>query len=193
MSDTTGGPATQAVTDPQPQAGTSPSSEREGAQAASDAGAAAAGGTEDLATAIRERDDARREAARHRAELRRLKDADLSETERLGRELAELRAERDELVRSERERALRYASLEAATRLGFRDPELAVRLLDRDAVETRDDGTPRNVERLLADVLERAPYLGRAGTGGDFGGGPRGQAPAGSDMNSLIRRAAGRT
>jgi len=47
MSDTTGGPATQAVTDPQPQAGTSPSSEREGAQAASDAGAAAAGGTAD--------------------------------------------------------------------------------------------------------------------------------------------------
>ena len=40
---------------------------------------------------------------------------------------------------------------------------------------------------------EAAPYLGRPGASADFGGGQRGTAPAGTDMNHLIRRAAGRT
>ncbi len=44
-----------------------------------------------------------------------------------------------------------------------------------------------------ADVLTRSPYLGRPGAGADFGGGQRGAGPSGTDMNSLIRRAAGRT
>ena len=61
------------------------------------------------------------------------------------------------------------------------------------AVEFRDDGTPKDVERLLADVLTRSPYLARPGAAADFGGGVRGSGPSGTDMNRLIRRAAGRT
>ena len=107
--------------------------------------------------------------------------------------MTELEQERAESAARDRERAIRLAALEAAARLGFRDPDLAVRLVDPASVEFRDDGTPKDVERLLADVLARSPYLARPGASADFGGGVRGSGPSGTDMNRLIRRAAGRT
>jgi hypothetical protein len=147
----------------------------------------------DPAALQRELAEARREAARYRTDLRKVTDAQLTESERLQRRVTELEAERAESAARDRERAIRLAALEAAAKLGFRDPDLAVRLVDPAAVEVSDDGTPKNVERLLTDVLTRSPYLARPGTSADFGGGVRGSAPAGTDMNRLIRRAAGRT
>ena len=175
-----------------PQAGTTTSESTTQAQAA-------AGTTDqpstttDVTVLQRELAEARREAAKHRTDLRKVTDAQLSETERLQRRVTELEAEREAIASREKERAVRFAALEAAAKLGFRDPDLAVRLIDPAAVETKDDGTPKNVERLLAEVLARSPYLGRPGASADFGGGQRRTAPAGTDMNSLIRRAAGRT
>jgi hypothetical protein len=189
MSDSTGATNGQEP-GAQPQAGTTLESTTQ-AQAA--AGTSDPSTTVDVAVLQRELAEARREAAKHRTDLRKLTDAQLSESERLQRRVAELEQERDVSQARDRERAIRLAALEAAARLGFRDPDLAVRLIDPSAVETKDDGTPKNVERLLADVLARSPYLGRSGIAPDFGGGQRGQAPAGTDMNSLIRRAAGRT
>jgi hypothetical protein len=160
---------------------------------------AAAGTTDPISTTVdvavlqRELAEARREAAKHRTDLRRVTDAQLSEAERLQRRVTELEAEREQVLAREKDRAIRYAALEAAAKLGFRDPDLAIRLIDPSAVETKDDGTPKNVERLLADVLARSPYLGRTGVASDFGGGQRGASASGTDMNSLIRRAAGRT
>jgi hypothetical protein len=173
----------------QPQAGTTLESQMQ-AQAA--AGTPETTTTVDVVVLQRELAEARREAAKHRTDLRKLTDAQLSETERLQRRLTELEAEREATAAREQERAVRFPALEAAARLGFRDPDLAVRLIDRDAVEVRDDGTPKNVEKLLAELLAKAPYLGRSGGNADFGGGNRGAVPPGSDMNSLIRRAAGR-
>ena len=141
----------------------------------------------------RELAEARREAAKYRTDLRKVTDAQLTESERLQRRVTELEQEREATSVRDRERAIRLAALEAAARLGFRDPDLAVRLVDPTAVEVSDDGTPKNVERLLADVLARSPYLARPGASADFGGGTRGAGPAGTDMNHLIRRAAGRT
>jgi len=149
--------------------------------------------TVDVAVLQRELAEARREAAKHRTDLRKVTDAQLSETERLQRRVTELEAEREAITTRDRERAIRLSALEAAARLGFRDPDLAVRLVDPTVVELKDDGTPKNVERLLAEVLSRSPYLARPGAAADFGGGQRGAGPAGTDMNSLIRRAAGRT
>ena len=77
--------------------------------------------------------------------------------------MTELEQERAESAARDRERAIRLAALEAAAKLGFRDPDLAVRLVDPASVEFRDDGTPKDVERLLADVLARSPYLARPG------------------------------
>ncbi len=190
MSDTTGATNGQEPGAP-PQAGTTTSESTTQAQAA-------AGTTDqstttvDVAVLQRELAEARREAAKHRTDLRRATDSQLSEAERLQRRVTELEAEREQVLARERGRSIRYAAIDAASKLGFRDPDLAVRLLDPSAVEVKDDGTPKNVEKLLSEVLARSPYLGRTGIAPDFGGGQRGSAPAGSDMNSLIRRAAGR-
>jgi hypothetical protein len=189
MSDSTGATNGQEPGAP-PQAGTTTSESTTQAQAA--AGTTDQPTTTDVAVLQRELAEARREAAKHRTDLRKVTDAQLTETERLQRRVTELEAEREAIASREKERAVRFAVLEAATKLGFRDPDLAVRLIDPAAVETKDDGTPKNVERLLAEVLARSPYLGRTGIAPDFGGGQRGTAPTGTDMNSLIRRAAGR-
>ena len=149
--------------------------------------------TIDAGSLQRELAEARREAAKYRTDLRKVTDAQLSESERLQRRVTELETEREAISVRDHERAIRLAALEAAAKLGFRDPDLAVRLVDPSAVEVSDDGSPKNVERLLADVLTRSPYLARPGASADFGGGVRGSGPSGTDMNRLIRRAAGRT
>jgi hypothetical protein len=190
MSDTTSATSGQEP-GAQPQAGTIHPESTTQAQAA--AGTTDQPTTVDVAVLQRELAEARREAAKHRTDLRKVTDAQLSESERLQRRVTELEAEREAIASRDRERAIRLAALEAAARLGFRDPDLAVRLVDPSAVDLSDDGTPKNVERLLAEVIARSPYLGRPGASADFGGGQRGTGPSGTDMNSLIRRAAGRT
>jgi hypothetical protein len=83
------------------------------------------------------------------------------------------------------------ATVEAATRLGFRSPDVAYRLIDRAEIEFAEDGSPKNIEKLLKAVLEREPYLAKPTGSGDFGGGNRGPTPSGQpDMNTLLRRAA---
>ena len=179
MPETVSAPEAQVAEGAQPQEGTT--------------SAQAAEPVIDPAALQRELAEARREAAKYRTDLRKVTDAQLSESERLQRRVTELEAEREATSVRDRERAIRLAALEAAAKLGFRDPHLAVRLVDPSAVEVSDDGTPKNVERLLADVLARSPYLARPGAPADFGGGVRGSGPSGTDMNRLIRRAAGRT
>lgn len=181
MADTPSAPEAQAADGVQPQVGTP------------DPAQVATTDTVDVGTLQRELAEARREAARYRTDLRKATDGQLSEAERLQRRVTELEAEREQVLARERERSIRYAAIEAASKLGFRDPDLAVRLIDPAAVELRDDGTPKNVEKLLSEVLARSPYLGRTGIAPDFGGGQRGATVSGTDMNSLIRRAAGRT
>jgi hypothetical protein len=146
----------------------------------------------------RELAEARREAARYRSEAKKLSEAaraadeaSLSELEKSNRRVSELERERDDLLGRDQERKLHIASVDAAARLGFRSPELAFKLLDRADVEFADDGSPKNIEKLLGKVLEREPYLAKPNTPGDFGGGNRGTAPSTTlDMNDLLRRAA---
>lgn len=146
----------------------------------------------------RELAEARREAARYRSEAKKLSEAaraadeaSLSELEKANRRVSELERERDDLLGRDQERKLHIASVEAAARLGFRSPELAFKLLDRADVEFDEDGSPKNVEKLLGTVLEREPYLAKPNVPGDFGGGVRGTAPSTTlDMNDLLRRAA---
>lgn len=88
------------------------------------------------------------------------------------------------------EQSLQAAAISEATKLGFRNPDVAVRLLDRDDIEYDDRGRPANVGKLLNAVAEAEPYLV---TVGDYGGGTRGAVPgAKNDMNTIIRQAAGR-
>ena len=131
-----------------------------------------------------------REAARE-AEAKAKATAEQSESERLSGRIADLERQLTDRTRREQEQSLRLASITSAQRIGYRNPDLAYRLLDPAQVEYAEDGSPRNVETLLSALAKSDPYL-LAQT--DFGGGPRGSSAAqGNDMNVLIRRAAGRT
>lgn len=88
--------------------------------------------------------------------------------------------------------ALNLAVAEAASALKFRNPALASRLIDPSAVEW-DGDTPRNIKDLLKRELQNDPYLAQTGGGGGDGGqGRNGGQQAPPDMNSMIRRSAGR-
>ena len=111
----------------------------------------------------------RSEAAEYRKKLRDLEakvkadqDAKLSEAERLQNRLAELEREQAMYQQERQERTVRYEVMLAASRLGCVDPEAAFQLLDWASLEFEDDGKPKNVDKALADLLAKRPYL-RAG------------------------------
>lgn len=87
------------------------------------------------------------------------KNADLSEVDRLKKELAARDAAIEAAATQAKAGRLAGASLAAAARLGFADPEDAQRFLDADAVEWDDSGAPKNVQALLEAVLKAKPYL----------------------------------
>lgn len=180
--ETTGAVEAQVAAASQPQAGASQDAGQ--AQAAGSQGPAT--DTVDVAALQRELAEARREAAKYRNDAKAKETAKATTDDRIA-ELERQIVERDQ---RDQERSMRLATLEAASRLGFRNPDIAYRLIDRAAVEFAGDGTPKNVERLLSDIAKSEPYL--VGATSDFGGGPRGTPPPTSDVNTLIRRAAGR-
>lgn len=147
---------------------------------------------------VRDRDEAKREAQRLRLELRKLSDAEaarstaeLTELEKHKKKIEELEASNAALLTQGQERAVRLTAVEVAARLGFRNPEVAYRLLDRSAIEYDEDGMPKNLEALLQALLATDSYLAKAQASGDFGGGNRGPTPNTTpDMNTLLRRAA---
>ena len=59
-----------------------------------------------------------------------------------------------------REQRLRSAVLSVAGRLSD-EPEILLALLDRDAVEWAEDGTPKGLERQLRSIVEAHPKLAR--------------------------------
>ncbi|MBX6770875.1 MAG: phage scaffolding protein [Chloroflexi bacterium] len=106
------------------------------------------------------------EAAEYRKRLRELEakvkadeEAKLSETERLQKRLAELEREQALWQRERQERTLKYETMLAASRLGIVDPEAAYRLLDMSNLEFDEDGSPKNLEQALKDLLKAKPYL----------------------------------
>jgi hypothetical protein len=200
MPATTGEAEAQAAETTQPQAGTAPTSQAEGAHKAQAAGATSESGTgqSELDVLRRELEDLRKEAAKARTENKRLtdaqkaaEDAKLSETEKLQRDLAAREQRIKDLEALDREREFQRTSETIATKLGYLYPDLASGLIDRTKIDFAEDGRPRNIERLLSELLKDRPKLGRSAP--DFGGGNRGgAAPQSTDMNAFIRRAAGR-
>lgn len=141
----------------------------------------------DAAALQRELEEARKEAAGFRTELRKMQeqakkadDAKLSEQERISKENAELRAQLLASAQAARATRLSAAAQTAAAKLGFADPEDAEKFLDAAAIEWSSDdadGRPKNVQQLLAKVLETKSYL-RASQhqAPNLGQGPRGQS-----------------
>jgi hypothetical protein len=200
MAETTNGASgAQAAPGSQPQVGASQAQAAD-AQSSQADGADNASGTEDVAALRRELEEARRLAARDRTERRKLEeaikateDAKLPEQERLQRRLADLERQASSHEQERRDWQVREAVTRSASKLGYADPVDAFALLDRSALEFADDGTPKNTDRLLADLLRAKPYLaGGTRPMGSFDGGVRGQPAKGQDMNAVLRAAAGR-
>lgn len=181
---------TQAADAAQPQAGNPPAPEAD-AQQPQAGSATDEGSAPDIAVLQRELTQARREAASYRTKLKGYEDRDKSESEKATERIAELERELATERTRVQESTLRTSAFAAARKLGFRNPDLAYRLVSLSEVEFDESGQPKNLERLLDGIAKADPYLVSATS--DSGLGPRGSAaPAGSDMNAQIRRAAGR-
>lgn len=141
---------------------------------------------------------ARQEAARYRNERNQYRDqvsqfqqANMTEQERAQARIRELEQQVSAQQTAAQEARLEASVTATANRLGFRNPGLAVNLLNRQAVEFDADGKPTNVEALLAEIAKAEPYLLR-GQGGADGGQGREDSGTGKSMNDLIRHGAGR-
>lgn len=136
----------------------------------------------------------RAEAAEYRKRLRELEqkaqeqeNAKLSETERLQKRLAELEREQAAYQRERQERTLKYETMLAASRLGIVDPDAAYRLLDVASIEFAEDGTPRNIEAALKELLKAKPYL--AAQPAAISGSPTNPARTGAGANDAFTAA----
>lgn len=153
------------------------------------------GGTPDLATALKELREARREAASFRTKLKSYEDADqaakqaqMTESEKLQAQIADLTkgiAERDERLKAQ---DLRAAVQRAAAKHGFADPEDAMALLPAGSIEYTEDGKPRNLDHLLGEIIRSKPYLKASYTQPpDLGQGGRGAAPGTLTRSELAK------
>ncbi len=83
----------------------------------------------------------------------------LTETERWQKQATDLQSRYDSDTGALTERIVRYEVERQAQRLGIIDPDAAAQLIDWDALEYDEDGTPKNAETLLKDLLKAKPYL----------------------------------
>lgn len=149
----------------------------------------------------KERENTRsfKQLQREAEELRKFKQeqeqAKLTETERLQSRVKELEGKEQELTRKERSLAVRdgLATAAQAEKLGLvASSATVIRLLDLDAVEFDDSGSPKNLGALLKQLAKDEPALfsQQRRSGSADGGASGGSAP--QTMNDLIRRGAGR-
>jgi hypothetical protein len=153
-----------------------------------EATAQAGSGDDELSKARKEAAARRVELREAQAELKKLKDAQLTDTERTAAErdeaLAAVNTQKDTI------RALRVQV--AAGKAGI-NPDLADTvpgLLNWDDI---DESDPKTLERALKQLVKDRPALAGSGTVVDVDqGGRREQQQGAGDMNSILRRAAGR-
>ena len=135
----------------------------------------------------------RKEAAQYRTRLKALEDAKLSDQEKSQKRLAELERAAAEASSNLQQRVMEYEVKLAASRLGIVDPDAAWRLIDASSLEFDESGKPKNLDRVLNELLKDKPWLSAQPTArnGAAGSGTQGN-PTKFSMNDAIRRAAGR-
>lgn len=115
--------------------------------------------------------NARKEAAAARVDKKRLaeleeatrkaEEAKLSETEKLQKRLSDLQLAQVEAQRKSQERVIRAEVRAQAAQVGVA-PELAGRLIDYAEIEFDDEGEPKNIAKLLDNLVKQYPQLAPA-------------------------------
>jgi hypothetical protein len=112
--------------------------------------------------------DARAEAAKYRTRLRELEaqqqaamEAELSESERQAKRLADMERTLEQQQQATRQLALEGAVAMRANALGIVDAEVAVALLDPASLDFDDTGRPdpENLDMALKRLIKAKPYL----------------------------------
>ena len=185
------GTGTQAAPTTEPQAGaaaTTPDPKPQAGAAASPAGDAIS--LETKKKLDRENIQLRKERDEMTRKLKEFEDAKLSETERLTKELSELKDQQATWLAERRERDTRDAVIEAASdeKVGARNPRAIYRLI-RDELEFDDSGKVRNLDEAIKKAKAEFPELfGKAtGAAGSVNGGAGGRNAPPMDMNALVR------
>ena len=117
----------------------------------------------------------RKENAKHRTDLKKFEDAQLTEQQRLEKRATEAEA----TAKAYQQRIAGYEVKLTAQKLGIIDPDLAL-LAIQSQLEYEDDGTPKNAEKLLTDLAKAKPYLVAANGNGGTQAAPAGQRPTSS-------------
>lgn len=114
----------------------------------------------------------RREAASWRTKLRQAEEAEeqrkRSEMTELEKLKADLEAERQARAKAEEQRRgqlLRTQVITAAARIGFNDPDDALRMIDASALEVDDQGAVDGLDAALQALAKAKPYLIKSTTG----------------------------
>lgn len=135
----------------------------------------------------------RREAAGYRTKLKTFEDqaaqeaaAKLSDLEKAQMKVADLEKALGEQTRREQERTVRYEIQAHAAKLGIIDPEAAYALMDRAQLDYTDDGAPKNVNKLLKELIASKPYLAGPVAQGSAANPARNPAQAGTYTESQI-------
>jgi hypothetical protein len=131
--------------------------------------------------------DLRRENAANRVKAKefddlqkKLENDKLTETERLTKQIADLQKAHDQAVAQAQQLKQAASVASTAARLGFADPDDAIRFLDASEI----DANASNIESLLKDLLKSKPYL--AGTQRASSGGATNPSRASTDANANI-------
>lgn len=131
------------------------------------------------------------------AELRRkakhyddLEEANKSELQKATDRATQLEAELEASRTSMREERLRSAIVGEAARRGVVDPDAAVALIDRSAIDFTDDGTPNNIAGAMDSLLQARPYLQGKPGGTHAGSADQGARPPATSTQPQLDREA---
>lgn len=132
----------------------------------------------------------KRERDGHKREADGLKEASKSEADKLADRLTALEAENGALKTAQQTAIIRDAVADAARQEGAVYPDDIYKLLDSAAIEV-EDGKVKNAAKLVTALKTSRPALfGNSSADGNKG--RQQQGADGGDMNTLLRRAAGR-
>lgn len=124
----------------------------------------------DLDRIVKERLDRERQKYADYADLKKaatklkeFEEAQLSEQERLQKQLDEERQARERAEATAKARSMRSALIAEAAKLNFNDPNDAVALVDPGQIEWTDDGEVKNADKLVRTLAEQRKYLIKSG------------------------------